>query len=315
MGEFTAFRRSVYRARVFPNFPAPPSSGTDPEPFSLDVARTLIWAAQLAYEVEDAAKAKSIMADWGWQLLSPLLNPPGSLFESGLAKGYVAAVNGATIVSFAGTEPEEIKSWLINLLILGAAAGQHQGYFHAANDALSTIAPRLADTTGPIYFCGHSLGGAVAALAAFRYLELRPEDSARLRAVYTIGMPRPGNAEFAALYNARLGQRTFRLVHGEDIVPTVPPNIVPFNYRHVGRALHFPRNGMADPAALDETPHPEPSQGLEDLLAFRDAIPIFDLNAKEYPAARSEISALAKMAPARLRDHFVDQYLRGLGAL
>jgi hypothetical protein len=46
---------------------------------------------------------------------------------------------------------------------------------------------------------------------------------------------------FAAMYNERLGQRTYRLVYGEDLVPTVAPSSLGFHY--VGRYLHCERRG------------------------------------------------------------------------
>ena len=37
-------------------------------------------------------------------------------------------------------------------------------------------------------------------------------------------MPRLGTPAFAAAYNKKLGERTYRLIHGSDVVPTVPPS-------------------------------------------------------------------------------------------
>lgn len=51
-------------------------------------------------------------------------------------------------------------------------------------------------------FCaGHSLGGAMAVLAAYDIAELCPWKSVQ---VYTVGAPRPGNKAFADRYNARV---------------------------------------------------------------------------------------------------------------
>ncbi len=55
-------------------------------------------------------------------------------------------------------------------------------------------------------------------------------------AVYTFGMPRVGGKQFAGEYNpSSLGAITYRLVHGDDIVPRVPPPEL--GYRHVGCVL------------------------------------------------------------------------------
>lgn len=62
------------------------------------------------------------------------------------------------------------------------------------------------------WLTGHSLGGAMATLLAFQYPE-------RVAGVYTFGCPCPGGADFAREFNKRrLDTRTFRYVHGEDLV-------------------------------------------------------------------------------------------------
>ena len=72
----------------------------------------------------------------------------------------------------------------------------------------------------PLFMAGHSLGAALALLAATRRAPT---------AVYTYGCPRVGNAAFAAqLANVAV----HRIVHGQDVVTAVPPEILGF--RHVG---------------------------------------------------------------------------------
>jgi len=71
---------------------------------------------------------------------------------------------------------------------------------------------------------GHSMGGALAVLAAVDAAEA----GARVECT-TFGAPRVGNAAFAARYQAAVADAK-RIVHVADIVPTVP--IAPW-YRHV----------------------------------------------------------------------------------
>ena len=70
----------------------------------------------------------------------------------------------------------------------------------------------------------------VAAARLWRDKQIAPS------AVYTFGAPRAGSAGFARDYiKSGLGERTFRIVHGLDIVPSLPPSALGF--RHAGHAL------------------------------------------------------------------------------
>ena len=92
--------------------------------------------------------------------------------------------------------------------------------------------------TQRIWLTGHSLGGALATLAA---AHLGPET---IQGLYTFGCPRVGDAPFASVLPA---QSYVRFVHRDDWVPTVPPGIL--GYVHAG-ALHSligtPRNFLDD---------------------------------------------------------------------
>ena len=72
---------------------------------------------------------------------------------------------------------------------------------------------------------GHSLGGAMAILAAAD-IKLTFH---RVDEVYTFGQPRVGNAAFAKWFETQIPQ-TYRLVHNADIVPHVPPSN--FGFQH-----------------------------------------------------------------------------------
>ncbi|KAJ9048494.1 hypothetical protein DSO57_1034596 [Entomophthora muscae] len=72
---------------------------------------------------------------------------------------------------------------------------------------------------------GHSLGGAIAVLAALRIqsaLELR---WSRLK-VFTYGEPRIGNAYFASYVNS-LPLYIIRVVNENDLIPHLPPSLLP----------------------------------------------------------------------------------------
>ncbi|KAJ7253955.1 alpha/beta-hydrolase [Mycena rebaudengoi] len=94
---------------------------------------------------------------------------------------------------------------------------------------LTTVAAELGAHPGySIVVTGHSLGGALAALAGITLQMLHPATLVRF---YTYGQPRTGNAAFATWVNTLIGpQRSFRVVHSNDGVPTMAPEML--GYMH-----------------------------------------------------------------------------------
>lgn len=87
----------------------------------------------------------------------------------------------------------------------------------------------------PLLLTGHSLGGAIATLAAARFAYADPE---LLITLYTFGSPRVGNAQFSKTLDARLDGH-YRYSHALDPVPWVP--FLFGRYRHAGQHYHFNR--------------------------------------------------------------------------
>ncbi|KAJ7090136.1 Alpha/Beta hydrolase protein [Mycena epipterygia] len=87
---------------------------------------------------------------------------------------------------------------------------------------LETVRTELAAHPGySIVVTGHLLGGAMAALAGINLQMLYPTTVVRL---YTYGQPRTGNAVFATWVDTLITpQRSFRVVHSNDGVPTMVP--------------------------------------------------------------------------------------------
>jgi pimeloyl-ACP methyl ester carboxylesterase len=106
-----------------------------------------------------------------------------------------------------------------------------------------TEALSLAHAVRP-WFTGHSLGGALATLAADRH-----GDSA---AVYTFGSPLVGDDAFAAGFNNRHEGRSFRYVNGDDLVTRVPPFFTHINREH--RLAAPPETSLWPGALIDHTP-------------------------------------------------------------
>lgn len=90
----------------------------------------------------------------------------------------------------------------------------------------------------PFFFTGHSLGAALATLAADKY--------GSVRALYTFGSPKVGDEEFKNDFYVN----TYRFVNNNDIVPKVPPlapydplRLAPGIYHHVGQLKYIDAAG------------------------------------------------------------------------
>ena len=120
----------------------------------------------------------------------------------------------------------------------------HNG-FKRALDAVwdDGIKPALRKLDFPLFFTGHSLGAALATLAAARCI-LDPDlKNSRPEALYTFGSPRVGDKAFGA---ALQGLFHCRLVNDKDIITTVPPVMLVggiATFQHVGQLHHLEPEG------------------------------------------------------------------------
>lgn len=85
-----------------------------------------------------------------------------------------------------------------------------------------------------VLFTGHSLGAAVATLAAVD-LAARPMAPTGGVSLYTFGSPRVGNAAFASWANELLGENSTRMTRQQDVVPSLGPEFS--GYRHLSREV------------------------------------------------------------------------------
>jgi hypothetical protein len=141
------------------------------------------------------------------------------------------AARPITVVAFRGAEPEDSADWLTDLRVnkvrWEGAGKVHQG-FHNALPNMSSFAGSIPKSTR-VLLTGHSLGAALATLAAVLY---RPDS------LYTFGSPRVGDQVFAD--KMRNIDHT-RYANCCDQVPTLPPR--QRGYVHVGRLYYIDRHG------------------------------------------------------------------------
>ena len=188
------------------------------------------------------------------------------VFEAVSAAGtdtecFVAANDEFVVVAFRGTESGprqgevDFRHIFIDVLtdakfrLVPFGAGQaHEGFLAAylsVEAGLRQVLTSLDDGRRTFWFTGHSLGAALATVAASR--------AERLHGLYTFGSPRVGDVAFAeglrATLAGRFGVEHYRFVHDNDIVTTVPPHGL---YRHSGALKHIFAGGQIsdDPTLL-----------------------------------------------------------------
>ncbi|MBT9317797.1 lipase family protein [Leptothoe spongobia] len=95
----------------------------------------------------------------------------------------------------------------------------------------------------PLLITGHSLGGALATMAAASL----QDNNISVAGLYTFGQPRVGDRSFTRQLNANLVGKVFRFINNNDVVPHVPP---PFSlrsptrlYAHLGTVKYFNSKG------------------------------------------------------------------------
>ncbi|KAB5547318.1 Alpha/Beta hydrolase protein [Coniochaeta sp. 2T2.1] len=136
------------------------------------------------------------------------------------------------VVTFRGSS--SVRNWISNIVFafsscsLVSGCQVHTGFNAAWAEVSSSVksgvtAALKANPGFAVVATGHSLGGAVATLAA---AALRSSASVDL---YTYGSPRVGNDAFANFVSSQPGLET-RVTHLDDPVPRLPPLL--FGYRH-----------------------------------------------------------------------------------
>lgn len=183
--------------------------------------------AQMAYK--DLEEAKPTSQELGYK--------NHVFIDNAGAQVHIVWNKEELVLCFRGTEPTEFNDIKADLNAWPDKAhiGRrvHNGFQTEVDDVwplvLKTLDKKL-DPDHKIYICGHSLGGAMATIAASR---LQP----RVNCLYTFGSPRVG----AFGWHKLLKVEHYRYVNNNDIVPTVP--FVMMGYGHHGTLCYINHYG------------------------------------------------------------------------
>ena len=134
-----------------------------------------------------------------------------------------------------------LKHWLLNFqasftqfdLAPECKCSVHQGMLNAVKSVIEEVSEALLEMKekhpdASVAVTGHSLGGALASLAATALADRGFEPR-----LTTFGQPRVGDWKFVRYANSKLDY--LRFVHAGDLVPTLPPT--EFGYYHAGTEI------------------------------------------------------------------------------
>jgi hypothetical protein len=206
-------------------------------------ATALAVASDLTYLAEPEAKLA----------FREQLNLDARLFTHDNTQAYLLQNDQHVVVAFRGTENpatlDGLKDWLLtnalNLLVLpegrlgtdfaaaGVGARFHKGFLDALAEIWdpveSSLTAELDRKQRPFWLTGHSLGGALATLAAWlcarRFIDVHQ--------IYTYGAPMIGNSKAMEAFDRELRGKIFRYVDTIDPIPLLPTiSLIANQYGH-----------------------------------------------------------------------------------
>jgi hypothetical protein len=189
----------------------------------------------------------------GKKAFAEQLGLDGRLFSVGNTQAFLATNDDHIVVAFRGTESpttiEGLKDWLLtdaaNLLIVpegrlgtdlaaaGVGAKFHQGFVTAIGDIwgplFEAVTAEQKKSERPLWLTGHSLGGALALLAAWLF----KRKFVSVHQVYTFGGPMIGNKLAIDAIDREFSNKIFRYVNRPDPVPKLPTlSLLANHYEH-----------------------------------------------------------------------------------
>jgi triacylglycerol lipase len=121
------------------------------------------------------------------------------------------------------------------MAVVGTLGNVHSGFNREVDDLWPMLEGLIRDNTLPVWFCGHSLGGAMATICAYRCKT--SSISSNPQELHTFGSPRVGCRKY--IRHAEVTH--YRWVHNNDVVTRVPPMWM--GYRHCGNEVYLDRFG------------------------------------------------------------------------
>ncbi len=178
------------------------------------------------------------------------------------ADGYVISSQEYLVIVFRGTKgfkdlKYDTKAFLVPFHNYGRV---HKGFLMQLDSVWDQICSFVEQETikskivKKLWITGHSLGGAVALLAAIRFADtqfFRNRNNYNFGQLYTFGQPRAGDKTFAESGIKILKGRYHRAIKANDLVARVlPPEGI---YTHFGKEWYIKRSGAINPSVRKAT--------------------------------------------------------------
>jgi hypothetical protein len=271
----------------------------DDSSFNRGNALYLAHASDVAYHRAPAAGARERLG----------LRAVGFLNKVTRTRGFLGVCDTHAVLAFRGSDPVTLPNWLTDVVVRLVECGDYHGRVHHGFSAVlkhtwGKVERILDDARDkPLFLTGHSMGGALAVLAACRLARLgRPPV-----AIYTFGAPRVGDRTFCAGY----ALPTYRVVNGLDLVPEMPlaslKRLLPATPRFTnGKVL----------AHLKRAAGRVPCYGHVKTLVYIDRDGVLTTDADVEPwhthAVAVAIATRGKSFHEGITDHLITNYIRGL---
>ena len=172
--------------------------------------------ARVAY-VKEEARCEMYLGRLGFQLIHFLPAKAGT-------QGFIARKGDVAVIAFRGTEPDDRRDVLTDLDFppkrWAEGGSVHSGFADALKEeeAWPEVESHLPTDASTLYVTGHSLGAALATLAASKLKD-------RFTMLFTFGAPRVGNARFGKTIPDERHQRYRNCL---DLVTRIPPEFLGF---------------------------------------------------------------------------------------
>jgi hypothetical protein len=206
-------------------------------------ARYLATACDLAYLAEDEGREE----------FRKQLTLDANLVNVDNTQAYVGENEGSIVIAFRGSQSptslDGVKDWLLtnarNFLVIpegrigtdfaaaGVGARFHRGFLEALEEIWASLYDRVDEAFSrkerPVWVTGHSLGGALALLCAWRmHQQFIP-----IHQVCTFGAPMIGNQAAADAFAREFPGQIYRYVDAGDLVPKLPMmSLLSNDYNH-----------------------------------------------------------------------------------